>query len=347
MKSKTNLIFHYERYPKLQIEDVFKYLYQSAFGSEHLIRDEKDAADYIKREFSEMKGTMNAPIEALDGDYSRVSLSLLSEGLKAETLARIFYLSAKTESSEKEKLINDLKMAKELVENGELPFSKEAFEQKNAAWANTGYAALHHSAVFRAEYKPHYRVISNKYAPFLPFFAETDKLMGKGRVVIAIEGGSASGKTTLGKMLEEIYDCNVFHMDDFFLRPEQRTPERFSEVGGNIDRERFLSEVLIPLSEGKGVCFRKFDCSTQTLGSPITVSPKSLNFVEGAYSMHPQLAKYYDFSLFLDISPEMQRKRILVRNNERLAKRFFDEWIPMELRYFTETQIKDRCNMII
>ena len=190
-------------------------------------------------------------------------------------------------------------------------------------------------------------MLPNEFMPFAPFFGEVERLALGERAIIAIEGGSASGKTTLGRFLKEKYDCNVFHMDDFFLRPEQRTPERLAEAGGNVDRERFLSEVLIPLSEGREVCFRRFNCSRQELEAPLAVTPKRLNFVEGAYSMHPSLEKYYDFSLFIDISPEKQRERILVRNSEQQAKRFFEEWIPYELRYFSETNIKDRCKMII
>lgn len=48
-------------------------------------------------------------------------------------------------------------------------------------------------------------------------------------MLVAIEGGSASGKTTLGELLQNVYDCPVFHMDDFFLRPEQRTEARFTQ----------------------------------------------------------------------------------------------------------------------
>ena len=99
---------------------------------------------------------------------------------------------------------------------------------------------MHHSDVFKKWYSPHYRVMSNTYIPFLPLFAELDKRLVKGKVVFALEGGSASEKTTLSKLLESIYDCNVFHMDDFFLRPHQRTPERFAKTGGNIDWERFF-----------------------------------------------------------------------------------------------------------
>ena len=58
-------------------------------------------------------------------------------------------------------------------------------------------------------------------------------------VFVAIDGPCASGKTTLAALLQRRFDGNVLHMDDFFLRPEQRTPERFAEPGGNVDRERF------------------------------------------------------------------------------------------------------------
>ena len=94
-------------------------------------------------------------------------------------------------------------------------------------------------------------------------------------VIVAIDGKCTSGKTTLASKLAEIYDCNVFHMDDFFLRPEQRTPERFAEVGGNVDYERFQEEVLLPLKSGKAFSYRPFDCSTFTLSAPVTVAPKS------------------------------------------------------------------------
>ena len=158
-------------------------------------------------------------------------------------------------------------------------------------------------------------------------------------------GGSASGKTTLGEMLKELYDCNVFHMDDFFLRPEQRTEERYAEAGGNIDRERFLEEVLIPLSRNKPVHYRKFDCSTLTLSPAATINPKKLTIVEGAYSMHPAFAGYYDLTVFLDISYELQKARIAKRNSPQMAERFYNEWIPLEETYFSETRAKERSDM--
>ena len=113
------------------------------------------------------------------------------------------------------------------------------------------------------------------------------KLAQKEYVIVAIDGPCTSGKTTLASQLETLYDCNVFHMDDFFLRPQQRTADRFAEVGGNIDYERFYEEVLTPLQKGLPFSYRPFDCSTFTLPEPIQVSPKKLNIIEGTYSHHP------------------------------------------------------------
>ena len=168
----------------------------------------------------------------------------------------------------------------------------------------------------------------------------------KNFVIVAIDGKCTSGKTTLASQLAEIYDCNVFHMDDFFLRPEQRTPERFAEVGGNVDYERFREEVLLPLKSGKAFSYRPFDCSTFTLAAPVTVAPKKLNVIEGTYSHHPYFGNPYDLKILLTVDEETQRKRILERP-AFLHKRFFEEWIPMENRYFEAFRISDRSEIIL
>ena len=41
------------------------------------------------------------------------------------------------------------------------------------------------------------------------------------RVIAAIDGRCGAGKSTLAAQLQAQLSCRVFHMDDFFLRPEQ------------------------------------------------------------------------------------------------------------------------------
>lgn len=341
------LIAHYSKYPGLQIQDIFKYLYQSTFGCEHMVSSPEKVVNYIRQEYKNSCLQNNPVSEALDGNYHRVNLSCLNTGLSPDTLGKLFCLSAKKEENAKEKLIEKLIIVQELVDKKILPFEKAEFEKAVNKWKKNEFTPVHHSDIFKNKYNPCYRVIASKYVPFLYFFAEIDKHLEKGTVNIAIEGGSASGKTTLSKILTDVYDCNVFHMDDFFLQPHQRTEKRYAQTGGNIDYERFLAEILIPLKSGGVVNYRKFDCSSMKLKEPFTIVPKKLNVVEGVYSMHTQLEKYYDFSVFLEISPQKQKERILKRNSLQEANRFFNEWIPLENVYFSNTNIKDRSNLII
>lgn len=341
------LRMHYQQYPCLQIQDVLKFLYQSSFGCEHLVSSLESAIERIGEESRSCPHESSVLIDMLDGEYSRVHLSYLARGLRVETLGRLFFASSHKEIQGGLALEKKLNLAKKLVCERVLPFSPDEFEEAVREWKARSYPAVHHSDSFRLNYRPAYRVIANRYVAFLPLFAQIDRMLCKDRVVIAIEGGSASGKTTLSEMLEECYDCTVFHMDDFFLRPEQRTEERYAEAGGNIDRERFLEEVLIPLRNNQPVHYRKFDCASLTLSPAVAVMPKKITIIEGVYSMHPAFAGYYDWSVFLDIAPEMQRARIAKRNSPQMADRFYGEWIPLETAYFSTMQVKERCNLSI
>ena len=171
-------------------------------------------------------------------------------------------------------------------------------------------------------------------------------LLEKERVITAIDGRCASGKTTVASILEKKLSCNIIHMDDFFLRPGQRTEKRLSEPGGNIDYERFEPEVLIPLKQGRKFCYRPYDCKSQTLKEPVKAAPQKITIIEGSYSCHPALIDYFDLRIFMTISAETQRNRILSRNAE-LAKRFFELWIPLEEAYFSAFRIEEKCEIVL
>ena len=168
----------------------------------------------------------------------------------------------------------------------------------------------------------------------------------KTQILIAIDGNCAAGKTTLAAFLSEKLVCNVFHMDDFFLRRSQRTPARYAEIGGNVDYERFASEVLQPLKAGEIFSYRPFDCKTFTFSEPVEVVPKRLNIIEGSYSQHPYFGDVYDLKILLTVSPEIQRQRIAQRP-AHLHEQFFTRWIPMENRYLEAFAIREGCDIIV
>lgn len=178
-------------------------------------------------------------------------------------------------------------------------------------------------------------------------FARIDALLKEHETInVAIDGMSCSGKSTLAGLLGKTYDCNLFHMDDFFLPQEMKTEKRLAEPGGNVYYERFNKELLAGLAQERPFSYRPFDCKSQTLTSAVQVTPQHLNIIEGAYSLHPQLNIAYQLKVFLEIDPEEQVRRSLKRNGPLMHQRFLKEWIPLENRYFQEYKIKDSCDLV-
>lgn len=171
-------------------------------------------------------------------------------------------------------------------------------------------------------------------------------LKEKGKVAVAIDGRCGSGKSTFAELLSKKFDCNVFHMDDFYLPLEKRTKERLNQSGGNIDRERFLEEALVPSKNGEAVIYKVFDCTAQALKPPVTKKPKNIVITEGSYSCHPEFYDFYDLHIFLTVSPEIQKERIIKRNGEEGYKIFKDKWIPFEEKYFNEQDIENKCDLV-
>lgn len=169
----------------------------------------------------------------------------------------------------------------------------------------------------------------------------------QGSVAVAIEGPCSAGKSTLADELGKAFNGRIFHADDYFLRPEQRTPERLGEIGGNFDRERFLTDVAEPVRLRKDAVCRRYSCAAGCLSEEYKVPFAPVTIVEGSYCMHPELGEYFDMGVFMEISPEEQNHRIMVRNGEAMYRRFTEEWIPMENSYFKAMNIRAKCQFVI
>lgn len=146
----------------------------------------------------------------------------------------------------------------------------------------------------------------------------------------AVDGRCGSGKSTLSELAARRLHCPLFHMDDFFLPPELRTPQRYAQPGGNVHYERVEAELLRPIRETGAARFRPFDCHSLGYGAPVEVSVPGLAIVEGSYSLHPALRKYYDVTVFLTCEAEEQRRRLLNREGPEGLSRFLEKWIPQD-----------------
>ncbi|MDO4564049.1 MAG: hypothetical protein Q4C04_00350 [Clostridia bacterium] len=159
------------------------------------------------------------------------------------------------------------------------------------------------------------------------------QLETKPRVIVGIDGGAASGKTTLAATCSEALGATLIHMDDYFLPPALRTPAREAEIGGNVHYERFYDEIVARLEANGPLLLRRYDCHLQAYQEARLVEPAKAIIIEGCYSLHPRFRHIYDIMLVLSTDVRLQRERLLKREGEKGLKAFETRWIPLENAY--------------
>lgn len=345
---KKILAEHARRYPCMAPRDAVKLIYQNEFGPGHLIRDAQEALRYLLAERSAVTANAAAPaLESIGNGLVRVPLAAWNEEeYPSETLIRDFIRSASLHQGRTERFVHKLDVLRALCGQEMFSFSPEALEEYLGLYTAQGFPAVSHSAEYKDTYHPAYRVVRQDCLSLSPEEVILKELFHRkmdGPILLAIDGRCASGKTTLAARLQKALGCSVVHMDDFFLRPEQRTQERYATPGGNVDHERFLQEVLLPLSRGENAVYRPFDCSSMSLGEPTELKCGAVTVIEGSYSCHPDLFPYYHVSVFLSLPSQEQMRRIILRDGEDYSKVFQERWIPLEERYFAQRDLQSLC----
>ncbi|MBQ3080021.1 MAG: hypothetical protein IJC48_08510 [Clostridia bacterium] len=335
---------HSEKYPLMQAQDYVKLAYQHTLGPGHMVKDFTTALNRIQEERN--SGENGVSFEMIGNGLTRMHLSGNDAFLSGETIARMFMYTASSFHPAENGLKEALDAISALIACAGLPVSQADFTRYLSTYKQSGMPLVSHTEVYRNAYAPKYRVIKDSFQTFSKIYEALEEIKRrKPGAIVAIDGMCASGKSTLAEEIAFVMDAPLFHMDDYFLPMEKRTEKRLQEIGGNVDRERFYEEILLPLSEGKSVRFRPFDCSQMALLPPVAKEAGQINIVEGAYACHPDLIEKYDFIICMNIDPALQRERILKRDGERMLRRFENEWIPMELNYLNHFKIAENANL--
>ncbi len=326
--------------------DCVKLLYQSVYGCGHFV-DAGRAENRLKEEYCSVRERGTSLFEHICNGRARLMLGGIGED-DISLVSRMFAASA---SEDAELGFGDaqfeegLEVIISMAKDGKMPFSASEARAYIQAYLQTGGGAVSHSEVYKENYDPAYRVMSPTAVRVYSLAKEIEKtLFEKGSCVVAIDGMCASGKSTVASFFANVFDSNIIHVDDFFLPTDKRTAERLAETGGNMDREK-LAEVLENAVKGD-FSYRPYQCRLQKEGDALFFERKPLLLVEGSYSLHPELRKFYDIKVFSQIGAEEQLRRIKKRDPE-LVSRFENEWIPMENRYFEGMKIAECADFII
>lgn len=340
---------HIKKHPKAELQDILKMLYQNEFGPKHLAENEIECFKSLSNEIRSINYDENESLfEDIGCNAVRLNLKAIPPETNLNYINKIIVKSANDFCGTNEKLVVKFGLLVVMAQNDEIPFDIQRVRDETNAFAKSGFKPVSHSEIYKKHYSPAYRVISKKYMSLVEAIIglrNTD--FSKKHIVISIDGNSASGKTTLANNLAKLLNAETVHCDDFFLPPELRTKERLNEAGGNIHYERLKDEVIDNLKKPKVISYKAFDCQSGTLKENRFLMNKQVVIVEGAYSCHPYFENYADYKIFLKIDDEKQKERILKRNGEEMLKRFINEWIPLENKYFNEFKIEENADIVI
>lgn len=296
-------------------QDDLKFHYQAILGCGHFVNHERSYQWLVEENI----GAHYLETQVLSDSYVRVYFGGLSE-VELRVLARLFELSGEDE-----------KANRSLYESFVLDYAKQHPEVDLSDYIASKMHSLHHSECFNKAYQPHYRVIKQQYLAYFDVFIQ---LECQQPYLIAIDGRCGSGKSTLGKLISEYYDCPLVHMDDFYLPQSMRTKERYATPGGNVHHERVKAEVIEPALRHEPLHYGIFSHEVMDVHHYIDVPTSSHLVVEGSYSLNPSLKDLYDIRIFMTIEPEHQLERILKRNGPVVLEEFKQRWIPLEELYF-------------
>jgi len=335
------LAAHMARYPDMQPQDFGKLAFQSEFGPEHLVTDREMVLGWIKNEYTQASEDVRTAPESIGNGLCRYHLAAMTDPEReAEILTDLFIRTAKEHQGSQEGLAERLSC----IEALNIPGMSQWLE----GYREKGCPAVHHSGAFNALYHPHYRLLKQEYALYFPLIVRITEQLKTGKpVIVAVDGRCGSGKTSVSAMLEKLFDCNVFHMDDFYRPFEQRSEDWQQIPAGNMDLKRFKEEVLLPARAGKKVLYRKYDCQHGILHEAKAYPPKALTVIDGSYSHHPILAEQYDLKVFLTLSKEEQARRLRIREGDYYEIGFVPMWIPMEERYHAAFAIEEYSDLVI
>lgn len=154
---------------------------------------------------------------------------------------------------------------------------------------------------------------------------------GRARLVIAIDGHGAAGKSTIAGIVASRTGAALVRTDDFFIEatgpaPGRTQPEAGLSIGRYYDWARLRAEALEPL--------RARD----------RVLPSSLIVVEGVTSAAPALSDLVDRSVLVD-TPEAERMR---RLRARVSpEEWDDDWLVAEQAYFDRVRPLPSFDLVV
>jgi anthranilate synthase component 1/para-aminobenzoate synthetase len=156
--------------------------------------------------------------------------------------------------------------------------------------------------------------------------------MSPAPVIIAIDGRSGAGKTTLAvelaARLREHHKVSLFHLEDIY--------PGWNGLAAGIDR--YASTVLAPLHRGEPAEWVSWDWNAHYDGDTRTTLPAEIVLVEGVGAAAEAARPYLSAVIWADAPEQDRRSRALARDGESYEP-YWDEWAAQEQEWLARDDV--------
>ena len=162
--------------------------------------------------------------------------------------------------------------------------------------------------------------------------------MSPAPVIIAIDGRSGAGKTTLAielaARLREHHKVSLFHLEDIY--------PGWNGLAAGV--ERYVSTVLAPLHRGDPAEWVSWDWNAHYDGATRTTQPAEIVLVEGVGAAAEAARPFLAAVVWADSPEQDRRSRALARDGESYEP-YWDEWAAQELAWLAGDDVPARADV--
>lgn len=163
------VISHFSRYPEMEVQDVYKLLYQGTMGPEHNIGSQEAFISRLIKEFQETEASADGiPLwENMRPDGELVRMNLVpyrARGGTAQNLATLCFWTASSFEGKQSDLIEAWETFGRICsENRIRKFTSEKFSKYQSFLEKHHFPAVSHSESYKIAYHPAYRLVRREF----------------------------------------------------------------------------------------------------------------------------------------------------------------------------------------
>lgn len=155
------------RYPQMDVQDLYKLIFQASFGSEHAVSDLTAARRWLERELGELiPGPEEPMIDPISPDGRIVRINLRPYLAARRDLAGLLVAFVRTAHEYRggaATLQRYWGFAEQMAAADRLPYTPQALQRFFAEMQVQGFPAVHHANTYTKAYHPAYRVVAHAF----------------------------------------------------------------------------------------------------------------------------------------------------------------------------------------